>query len=432
VKSSGTYAIIAGFCIFCPVYKAASQEAPAAAEITNNSIPSLVALSAQALSAKTGIPLSITLSDLITKGARVNFQSGLAEATPQPAPATTREDRGGHWVSVSNPELHPRYFFTTAEVQGSLIAPNSPRLTSSPEVEAARAKGYEVRSIDLDSRYLQNVLRMTGTIQQNATDVSRSISLEQPTPANARLLDSTNARIYEGTPIDPENDPFMESVAITGNNKLCSGTLIAANLVITAAHCYCAGVTKEVLFGTSIISPVSRIPVDEGASESLTPCDKLEKDLSSGDVAVLKLNQSVSYTPRTISSLQDIKLAGSVRAVGFGRSSAGSIGVKYQVNIVVASPQCDGIGPVGIPDQQVYRCRPTYELVAAGLNRDTCGGDSGGPIYVFGQDTKLYLGGTTSRSVDPTGRCGPGGIYEVLSDPAIRTWLENKGAKFGQ
>jgi hypothetical protein len=53
-----------------------------------------------------------------------------------------------------------------------------------------------------------------------------------------------------------------------------------------------------------------------------------------------------------------------------------------------------------------------------------------GGVYVFGLDNKVYLVGVTSRGVDPTGKCGPGGIYVLLSAPPIRDWLESKGVTF--
>jgi secreted trypsin-like serine protease len=123
-----------------------------------------------------------------------------------------------------------------------------------------------------------------------------------------------------------------------------------------------------------------------------------------------------------------VRNAASVRAVGFGQNNSKGnavIGFKFQVNIVIASYQCDGT-TVGIADEQVYRCKSPYEMVAAGLNRDTCGGDSGGPIYAFAADTKPYLVAVTSRAVDRN-LCGPGGIYVVLGAPPIRAWLEAHG-----
>jgi secreted trypsin-like serine protease len=62
------------------------------------------------------------------------------------------------------------------------------------------------------------------------------------------------------------------------------------------------------------------------------------------------------------------------------------------------------------------------------MNRDTCNGDSGGPLYILGQDVNLYLTAVTSRSVDPKDpSCGKGGIYVKLTADPIRSWLLAQG-----
>ena len=182
--------------------------------------------------------------------------------------------------------------------------------------------------------------------------------------------------------------------------------------------------------GQSIFSPSQRIAVDRAASEVFRPCEEINSDLGLGDVALLKLTTSATQEARAMSSLPDLQAAASVRAVGFGRSELGGIGIKYMVDIVIASYQCNGTTLNGRSDSQVYRCRPSHELVAAGLNRDTCGGDSGGPVFVFGPDTKPYLAGVTSRATDAGGRCGPGGIYVIPAAPPVRAWLEARGVSF--
>jgi Trypsin len=123
-----------------------------------------------------------------------------------------------------------------------------------------------------------------------------------------------------------------------------------------------------------------------------------------------------NLSPRPIGGLEKLKLSAAVRAVGFGQTNDLSghnfIGFKYMVDFVIASDQCDGTGQEGgVADQQKYKCKSPDEMVTAGLNRDTCGGDSGGPIYVFGRDSKRYLIAVTSRGLTP--KCGLGGIYVV-------------------
>lgn len=97
---------------------------------------------------------------------------------------------------------------------------------------------------------------------------------------------------------------------------------------------------------------------------------------------------------------------------------------RNTVDIVVASYDCKGAAAGG---GGKYGCTPDTEMIAAGLNRDTCGGDSGGPVYILGQDINLYLAAVTSRSVDPSGACGKGGIYAKLTVPKVKQWLIEGG-----
>jgi hypothetical protein len=359
---------------------------------------------ARDLAAKANIPLGTVLTDLITKAGPLSIESTLASTGAS----------GGDLQSFANADNADTEMIVGGEDFEAKLSHNRNSRTEyldatvsldSPAAERAVTKGYTPRTIEFDPRFETNV----GRVAIAAAGAS-----------------ARDGRIWQGIPVPSGSDAFPDAVAIVGNNGICSGTLVAPDKVLTAAHCYCDGVTSEVILGQSILSPSERIPVDLSASEVFRPCDEM-RDLSEGDVALLKLSRAATIPPRRMTSLNVIRDAASVRAVGFGRTEANNLGFKYQINIVIASFQCDGTAANGRPDREIYRCRPEHELVAAGLNRDTCGGDSGGPIYVFGPDNQVYLAGLTSRATDPDGRCGPGGIYVLPAAPPIKAWLEARG-----
>jgi hypothetical protein len=379
---------------------------------------------ANTLAETAGVPVGTAISDLVTKASGNVFISNLQRA------------------AAAAPQVIARDANLGAEIG---------------KIARSAVKGYTIRDIELDSRFEANIKRVLHQVSLDAIALKSpstsgliipNVSLNQITapsalPGRSAVIASTagsaiataspdversNERVWGGAVIAPEADVFRDSVAILGNNKLCSGSLIDGQTVITAGHCYCEGVMEEIVSGTSILS-TDRVRVVKDQSQSFRPCEEVDRDPSGGDVALLKLERSLVAKPKPLGTLQVVKDSAAIRAVGFGHTET-AIGFKYQVNIVIASHQCDGTGPIGIPDQQVYRCKPAYELVAAGLNRDTCGGDSGGGVYVFGPDSEVYLVGVTSRAVDPTGKCGPGGIYVLLSAPPIRDWLESKGVTF--
>lgn len=367
---------------------------------------------AEFLAKEGGIPLSTTLTDVATKtGAEI--QSGLSQPpdtrvieTQEPAADfTISEPPGGTFVTRFGP--------VSSDSRSAYLNLNDLGGFGGAEVaKYAVDKGYTPRTIEFDSRFQTNVARLQSYAEPRSTGTAG------------------NKRIWNGLAVSPKNDAFADTVAILGNGGICTGTLVSPRLVLTAGHCFCGGVKNEVLIGNDILSPLHRIPVVDGESETFRQCDALDANIKAGDVALLKLERDAPIPPRPLADISFIRDAASVRAVGFGRTETGRVGFKYQVNIVIASFQCDGTALAGVPDHQVYQCQPTYELVAAGLNRDACNGDSGGPIYVVGPDARVYLAGVTSRAVDPNGGCGPGGIYVLPAASPIREWLVSKGVDF--
>lgn len=236
-------------------------------------------------------------------------------------------------------------------------------------------------------------------------------------------------RIWRGQKV-VKPDVYPDVVLVSGNESICTGTLISAQHVITAAHCFCDGVNREVAVGTSLLDVSARAQVDPDKSKSHIDCDKMKpsnvaENVGNGDIALLTLKTPLTGVAfRRIATEPVVRAAASVRAVGFGKTEGDSVGTKFVVDIVVASYDCTGAAVSG---GGKYGCTPDTEMIAAGLNRDTCNGDSGGPIYILGQDINLYLAAVTSRSVDPSGECGKGGIYAKLTVPTIKQWLIDGG-----
>ncbi len=260
---------------------------------------------------------------------------------------------------------------------------------------------------------------------------SQSVSKALEDKRNSEL--PSGIRVWGGAKV-LEPDVYRDVVGIVASGgKSCSGTLVTKDIVVSAAHCFCAKVNETVILGQELAASNERIAIDLDRSGSFIPCEllgtnsKIVKNIDRGDVAVFRLKESVQNVPvRMIASNQMIQTAASVRTVGFGVTNDFSSGVKYYVDVIIASHNCDGVSE-GKSHSDMFGCRPRRELVAAGLNRDTCAGDSGGPSFVLGADAKLFLAAATSRAVDKTGKCGPGGIYVKLTSPPIKEWLIEMG-----
>jgi len=180
----------------------------------------------------------------------------------------------------------------------------------------------------------------------------------------------------------------------------CSGTLIAANLVVTADHCgnpWCV-----YLKGNDVSRP------EDGEILRVTQLFSHPEV----DLMVLLLERASQVRPRHVA--QGIEVAGATMAtlVGFGTiDQDGTIGYgrKRKVEVPIVSLDGGGLG-----EAKKYGCLPGREVVAGhrGLLQDSCRGDSGGPLYIRNAQGEYYLLGATSRGVANGFRaCGDGGVY---------------------
>ncbi len=210
---------------------------------------------------------------------------------------------------------------------------------------------------------------------------------------------------------------FPDCCAI-GNEQgyFCTGTLIAPRLVLTAKHC--SAVTRVFLRGYDIARPETGETIRVEAQFTHP-----EEDLR-----VLVLERVSEVQPRHIAQRVEAQATRAL-LVGFGTINFDGdfgYGQKRKVEVPVISLECASSG-----DADRYGCRRGTEIVAGhrGLNRDSCRGDSGGPLYVQTQEGGYSLLGVTSRGVSGAKRmCGDGGIY-VRVDKFIRWISEQTGVE---
>lgn len=180
----------------------------------------------------------------------------------------------------------------------------------------------------------------------------------------------------------------------------CTGTLIAPRLVVTAQHC--DGVTRVFLKGADVSE------LDDG--EVLRVVD--QKSHLEADIRVLVLESDSTVKPRHVAQGAEIGKPKKARLVGFGTVNLGGTigyGVKRMVDVPITS-----LGCATQQEENEFGCSRGTEMVAGhrGLLKDSCRGDSGGPLYIKSSLGGYYLLGATSRGLGNTQNvCGDGGIY---------------------
>jgi hypothetical protein len=198
-----------------------------------------------------------------------------------------------------------------------------------------------------------------------------------------------------------ETDEFPDCCAVGDDSDYyCTGTLIAPNVVVTADHC--PNVTRVFLKGKDISKPQDgeTIPVTQEFSHPEV------------DLKVLVLEKDSQVSPRHVAQRAEVYNVEKAVVAGFGTIDVHGTfgyGIKRRAEVPVMSIHC------GEPtDTKDYGCVQHREIVAGhvGLKRDSCRGDSGGPLYIAAPDGDYYLLGATSRGArNSFTTCGDGGIY---------------------
>ena len=206
--------------------------------------------------------------------------------------------------------------------------------------------------------------------------------------------------IIGGEPTEPGE--FDGVVAVVAGSGLCTGTVVAPRLILTAAHCL-AGLRQdtevEVYFGEEI-SATNRVDVvDYGVHPMF--CPDCKEDIYDYGYVVIASDFTVPggfILPITTQEEWDEAMVGGreVTLVGYGEdpevdSASMGIGRKREVTTTIRRFSDRGL-----------------EFYAGGMQQDSCNGDSGGPAFVRVGNGTVRLAGITSRGSNP---CGDGGYY---------------------
>lgn len=241
-------------------------------------------------------------------------------------------------------------------------------------------------------------------------------------PAESTAESTASAPVIGGTDAAPGKWPDVAAILypIDGEVALCTGTLIAPTVVLTAGHCYdrtSAPLPDNVLIGTSSLSRPGDGEIIPIAHGHIYPDAGTTEDL-----AVLVLARPSTRPPRQIVdgwARLDLVNGAAISLVGYGAIDRGGtvyVNQLQEAMTTITDVDCttsSGCNPAA---------QPAGEIGAGGMGIDTCPGDSGGPLYLMTSYGPV-LAGVTARSYDNARfPCSEGGIY-VRPDKVL-AWIE--------
>jgi MYXO-CTERM domain-containing protein len=202
--------------------------------------------------------------------------------------------------------------------------------------------------------------------------------------------------ILGGEVVQPGEYEEVVALLVAGQ-VVCSGTRIAPGLVLTAGHCLTRWSPELMSVATGVDGETG--PRTQVLATGVHPefCDCDEDAFDYGYVQVLPGALDTEAVATLIvdqAEWDDLVDADTdVTIVGYGDDPAHGETARTKRKVTV--PIHDG-SPSG------------QEFAAGGDFRDSCGGDSGGPVFVELPDGTRRQIGITSRGSDP---CGEGGVY---------------------
>jgi secreted trypsin-like serine protease len=233
---------------------------------------------------------------------------------------------------------------------------------------------------------------------------------------------------------------IMERPSPTGtvltSQSICTGTLIAPTVVLSAAHCFINPFVTAVAVALnndiSATKPENVIFVDEVKINDTYNPQRIDDSSfveghPYGDIALLKLKKAVPAefkpAPMPTADSAALKKGDKLTLAGFGVNIAiqNKVEKDPQTGAERVVPLTTGNAGSGVlrvvEDVAISKVTSDGKELAVdeSLQRNACHGDSGGPAYKKNAEGKLVLVGVVSRGTNKIGNCDQTGVFTDVS-----------------
>ncbi len=242
------------------------------------------------------------------------------------------------------------------------------------------------------------------------------------------ISSASEARIVGGEEAKPYSRPYQVSVQSSSGSHFCGGSIIADNLVLTAAHCM-EGVDGN---APNMQVRVGAHSLTDGSGQIIkvaTTYTHQEYPNLSKDVALLKLAEKITNKNAKAIVLADddffknnVKAGTNMVVSGWGTLTSNGqmpdklmeVSVPYVTNNV-----CNAIDAYNGQVQATEMCGGLKEG-----GKDSCQGDSGGPLVVKKGNDFVQVGVVSWGE-----GCAVANKYGVYANVAqLKSWIDNAAA----
>jgi trypsin len=208
--------------------------------------------------------------------------------------------------------------------------------------------------------------------------------------------------------------PALIAVAYSGEGtpfqrQFCGGSLIAEDVVLTAAHCVEGLAAADVVVFSGSVDLESPDLVETEVVDVHLAHDYNEPVTFANDWALLKLDESLDIEPIDVGT--EPEEFDTITTAGWGETGSGYPTVARWVEVPFVDDEDCADAYSGAFDAQTMLC--AGDLENGGV--DSCQGDSGGPAMAPDEDGELILVGVVSWG---EGCAEPGnpGVYAEVAD----------------